>query len=70
MKVTKAKGKLIFKKTTGNKKITVNKKTGKITVKKGLKKGKTYTIRIKVTAKGNNAYKAKSRLVKIKIKVK
>ena len=44
-------------------------KNGKITVKKGLKK-KTYTIKIKVTAAGNSAYNAKSKTVKVKIKVK
>ena len=68
--IKKAKGKVVFKKTKGNKKITINKKTGKITVKKGLKKGKTYKVKIKVTAKGNTVYKAKSKTVTIKVKVK
>jgi hypothetical protein len=70
MTVTKAKGSLSFKKTSGDKRISVNKKTGKITIKKGLKKGKTYTFKVKVTAKGNTTYKAKSVTVKLKFKVK
>ncbi|MBQ7504431.1 MAG: starch-binding protein [Ruminococcus sp.] len=67
--IKKAKGKVVFKKVKGDKKITINKKTGKITVKKGLKKGKTYKFKVKVTAKGNTAYKAKSKTVTVKIKV-
>lgn len=68
--IKNAKGKLVFKKVKGSKKITVNKKTGKITVKKGLKKGKTYKLKVKVSAKGNTAYKSKSKTVTVKIKVK
>ena len=68
--IKKAKGKVTFKKVKGDKKITINKKTGKITVKKGLKKGKTYKFKVKVTAKGNTVYKAKSKTVTVKIKVK
>lgn len=72
--VTKAKGKVTYKKVSVikkkfAKKITVNKKTGKITVKKGLKKG-TYKLKIKVTAAGTTAYKAGSKTVTVKIKVK
>nr|MCR5544072.1 CotH kinase family protein [Eubacterium sp.] len=51
------------------KKFSVNPKTGKITVKKGLRKG-TYKLRIKVTAAGNSSYKSKTKTVTIKIKVK
>ena len=68
--IKKAKGKVVFKKVKGDKKITINKKTGKITVKKGLKKNKTYKFKVKVTAKGNTVYKAKSNTVTVKIKVK
>lgn len=50
-------------------KLSVNKKTGKITVKKGTKKG-TYKIKVKVTAKGNARYKAASKTVTAKVKVK
>ena len=66
--VTKAQGKVTYKKASGNKKITVS-KAGKITVKKGLRKG-TYKVKIKVTAAGNANYKAGSKTVTVKIKVK
>ena len=69
MVISDAKGKLTFKKIKGNAKITVNKTTGKITLKKGLKKG-TYTVKIKVSAAGNKEFKAGSKTVTIKIKVK
>ena len=41
------KGRVVYIKGSGNKKITVNKKTGKVTVKKGLKKG-TYKVTVKL----------------------
>ncbi len=66
---SKAKGTVTYKKASGNKKITVNAKTGKITVKKGLKKG-TYKVKIKVTAKGNSKYKAATKTVTVTIVVK
>ena len=66
--VKKAKGTVVFKKTKGSKKVTVSSK-GKVTVKKGLKKG-TYKVTVKVTAKGNTAYKAKSKKVTLKVVVK
>ena len=66
--VRNAQGAVTYKKTKGNKKITVA-KNGKITVKKGLKKG-TYKVKIKVTAAGNANYKAKSKTVTISIKIK
>ena len=55
-----------FKKAKGPKFISVNKKSGKITVKKGTKKGK-YTVRIKVTAAGNKNYKKESKTVKVTV---
>ena len=66
--VKKAKGKVTYKKTAGSKKIIVS-KAGKITVKKGLKKGK-YPIKVKVTPAWNKTYKAKSKTVKLTITVK
>ena len=66
VKVKKAKGKVTYK--TNNKKVIVKK--GKIIVAKGLKKGKTYKIKIKVTAKGNKNYKKKTKTVQLKVKVK
>lgn len=68
MTVSKAQGKVTFKKASGNKKITVS-KAGKITVKKGLKKG-TYKVKIKVAAAGNASYKALTKTVTVTIKVK
>jgi hypothetical protein len=67
--VRKAKGTVTFKKISGNGKITVSKK-GKVTVAKGLKKGKTYSVKVKITASGNAEYKAKSKTVTLKVKVK
>jgi cobalamin biosynthesis Co2+ chelatase CbiK len=66
--VRKAVGKVTFKKKSGSKKVTVS-KAGKVTVKKGLKKGKTYKIKVKVTAAGNNMYKSKTVTVTLKVKV-
>jgi hypothetical protein len=69
IKVSNAKGKVTYTKLSGSKKLSINKKTGTITVKKGTKKG-TYKIKVKVTAKGNSSYKAKSKTVTVKVKVK
>ena len=67
--VKNAKGTVSYKKLSGNKKITINSRTGKITVKKKTKKG-TYKIKIKVTADGNRNYKALSKTITLTIKVK
>lgn len=67
--VSKNQGTVTYAKVKGNKKITVDKKTGKIKVKKGLKKG-TYKVKIKVTAAGNSWYKKATKTVTVKIKVK
>ncbi|MBR1731008.1 MAG: S8 family serine peptidase, partial [Ruminococcus sp.] len=66
--VKNAKGKVVFKKTSGNSKITVT-SAGKVTVKKGLKKG-TYKIKVKVTDKGNKTYRSKVKTVTVTVKVK
>lgn len=58
--VSKAKFKKYFK---------VNAKTGKITVKKRLKKGK-YKVKIKVSAAGNGNYLPAAKTVKVIVKVK
>jgi len=50
------------------KKIKVS-SSGKVTVKKGLKKG-TYKIKVNVTAAGNVAYRAVTKTVTLTIKVK
>ena len=67
--IKNAKGTVTFKKVSGDKKITINKKTGNITVKKGLKKGKTYKLKVSVTAAGNTEYKAATKKVTVKIKI-
>ena len=66
--ISKAQGSVTFKKSSGDKKITIT-KAGIITVKKGLTKGKTYNFKVKVTAAGNSNYKNGSKTVTVKIKV-
>ena len=67
--IKNSKGTVKYKKGSGNKKILVNKKTGKITIKKGLKKG-TYKVKVKVKAAGNATYNASAwKTVTFKIKV-
>ncbi len=66
----KGQGTLTYAKVSGNGKISINKKTGKVTIKKGLKKG-TYKIKMKVKALGNANYKASAyKTVTFKIIVK
>ena len=66
----KGQGTLTYKKVKGNKKISINKKTGKVTIKKGLKKG-TYKVKVKIKANGNANYLASAfKTVTFKIKVK
>ena len=65
----KGQGTVTYVKKSGNKKIAINKTTGKVTVKKGLKKG-TYKVKINVTAAGNGNYKKVTKPVTVTIKVK
>jgi hypothetical protein len=67
--VKKAKGKVTFAKKSGNAKILVS-KAGKVTVKKGLKKNRTYKVKVAVTAAGNDNYLAKTKVVTLNVKVK
>ena len=69
IKIAGAQGTVTYKKKSGNKKITISKKTGKITVKKGLKKGK-YKIKVVVSAAGNANYQAAKKTIKLTINVK
>ena len=69
VKASNAKGRVSFKKLSGNAKIRVNSKTGKFTIKKGLRKGR-YAIAVKVTAKGNMQYASKSKKVKVRVVVR
>ena len=66
----KGQGTLTYVKSSGNKKITINKKNGKVTVKKGLKKG-TYKVKVKIKAAGNANYNASAyKAVTFKIIIK
>ena len=67
--IDKGQGKLTFSKVSGKKQFSVNKTSGKITVKKGLKK-KTYTVKVKIAASGRTVFAATTRTVTLKIKVK
>ncbi|MBR3316794.1 MAG: hypothetical protein IKG21_03080 [Atopobiaceae bacterium] len=69
--IAKAQGTLSYAKVASGSSaaLTVNKTTGKVTVKRGTKKG-TYAIKIKVTAAGNANYKAGSKTVTCKVVVK
>jgi hypothetical protein len=67
-KVT-AKGKVYYEKLSGNAKIAVS-SSGKVTVKKGLKKGKTYKVKVKVKTDGDATHLSASKTVTLKVKVK
>ncbi|MGX8703448.1 MAG: S8 family serine peptidase, partial [bacterium] len=64
--VKKAQGGVTYKKVSGSSALSVNAKTGKITVKKGMKKG-TYKIRVAVTAAGNENYAKGTAKVTVKL---
>ncbi len=64
-----SKGTLSYKKLSGSSAVTVNSKTGKVTVKKGLKKG-TYKIKVQVKAAAKGNYKAGTKTVTVTVKVK
>ena len=66
-KVSGNEGTVTFKKSSGNKKITVA-SNGKVTVKKGLKKG-TYKVKVKVTDNESDEYFAVTKTVTLKVKV-
>mgnify|MGYP002623263343 CR=1 FL=1 len=69
LKVTKAKGTITYAKVSGSARLTVNKKTGKVTVRKGTKKG-TYKAKVRVTAAGNSSYKKGTKTVTVTVVVK
>ena len=69
IRVKNAVGKVTYAKTGGSARLKVNKKTGKITVRKGTKKG-TYKIKVKVKAAGNEDYEVAVKTVTVKIVVK
>lgn len=67
--VKQAKGTVRYTKVSGSKKLTINKKTGKVKVKKKTKKG-TYTMKVKVRAAGTHYYFSKAQTVTVKVKVR
>ncbi len=69
IKVKGAKTKVTYTKVSGKSNFKVNKTTGKITIKKGTKKG-TYKVKVKVKTASNSKYKATTTTVTLKIKVK
>ena len=64
-----AKGKVTYTKVSGSNKLSIAKSTGTVTVKKKTKKG-TYSIKVRVKAAGNGSYKALSKTVTLKVRVK
>ena len=70
--VKKARGKVAYKVAkwgkSAKKYVRVS-KAGKVTVRKGAKKG-TYAVKVKVTAAGDANHKAKSKTVTLKVRVK
>ncbi|MBE6041956.1 MAG: cadherin repeat domain-containing protein [Clostridiales bacterium] len=70
--IKNAKGSKIFrivKAGKAKKYFRINRKTGKIKVRKGLKKG-TYKVTVKITAAGNDEYLAGSKTATIKVRVR
>jgi hypothetical protein len=67
--INKRRGTLSYKKLKGNAKIKINAKTGKVTVRKGIKKG-VYKVKVRVSSTGNGTYKAKSVVRTFKIRVR
>ena len=66
--IKNAQGMISYKKKSGSKKLSIS-NTGKITIKKGTKKG-TYKMKVTVTASGNNIYNMDAKIITVKIKVK
>ncbi|HAM16540.1 MAG TPA: hypothetical protein DCP91_11935, partial [Eggerthellaceae bacterium] len=62
-----SKGKITYKKASGNKKIAVA-KSGKMTLKKGLAKG-AYKVKVKATSKATANYTAKTVAFTVKVRV-
>ena len=63
------KGTTTYTKKTGNRKILVNRTTGKVTVKKGIKRG-LYKVTVSIRAAGNANYKALTKKATFRIRVK
>lgn len=66
--VSKAQGAVTYAKASGSKKIKIS-KTGKVTIKKKIKKG-TYKVKVNVTAAGNAKYNKITKTVTFVVKIK
>lgn len=64
-----SKGTLTYKKLSGSSAVSVNSKTGKLTVKKGLKKG-TYRVKVQIKSAAKGNYTVGSRTVTVTVRVK
>ena len=64
-----SKGTLTYKKLSGSSAVSVNSKTGRLTVKKGLKKG-TYRVKVQIKSAAKGNYTAGSRTVTVTVRVK
>lgn len=69
LKIRHAQGKVTFDKTEGDPKIRIHKKTGRVTVKKGIKKG-THTVTVRVIVSGNSNYEPADKTISFKIRIK
>ncbi|MDO4405535.1 MAG: hypothetical protein Q4C09_10920, partial [Atopobiaceae bacterium] len=69
--VTGASGRVRYRRLSkgSSKRLSVNRRTGKVTVRKGTKPG-TYTVRIRVTAAGDANHRAAAKTVTCKVVVK
>lgn len=67
--ISDAKGKVTYAKKSGSAKLSVNKSTGKVTVKRGTGKG-TYSMKVAVKAAGNKNFKAATKTVTVKVRVR
>ena len=64
-----SKGTLSYQKVSGSSAVTVNKKTGKLSVRKGTKKG-TYKVNVRIKAAAKGKYNAGTKNVTVTIRVK
>ena len=69
MDLSGGEGKISFAVISGNRKISVDGETGKVTLKKKLKKG-TYKVSVKVRAEGDESHYSAARKAVIKVVVK
>ena len=64
-----SKGTLSYQKVSGNKAVTVDKKSGRLSVRKGTKKG-TYKVKVRIRSAARGIYNAGSKDVTVTIRVK